>query len=405
MEKSPWGRALIILGVIAVGLYLAGQLLQLASHFADIIILFFLAWLLAFVLLPSVRLLENRFALGRAGAAALVYLVLLVCLVTVLVLVIPLLIEQVTQFSAQLPTLALQVPTVLGQVQDALDRRGIPIAVNLDRSQLGLGQEATQLGTRLVENSVVVASGIASAVFSVTLILILSFYLVLDGDRFVGEVLAAIPERYADDARQVLVSIDRTFGGFMRGVAIQGAILGLGTAAIMGLGGLHYVLLASIFAAVVIVVPFVGPFFALAVPMVIAVFSNLPTSQLIAIVIGLVVLQLLVLNVVAPKVMSESVGLHPLLVFLALLTGVKEAGIAGAIFGVPIAAVIYALARIMLRRWQVIEHGDLAGDVTRSAQPGRVASLPRVARPSVRFDYLGLHVGRAISRLFHARPN
>jgi predicted PurR-regulated permease PerM len=334
-----------------------------------------------------------------------VYLVLLVCLVTMLVLVIPLLVEQATQLAAQLPTLAAQLLAILGQVQAALDSRGIPIAANLDASQPGLGQAAAQFGTRLVENSVAVASGIASAVFSVTLILILSFYVVLDGDRFVVEILAAIPERYADDARQALVSVDRSFGGFLRGMAIQGAILGLGTAAIMGLGGLHYVLLASIFAAVVIVVPFIGPFFALVVPLVIAVFSNLPTSQLIAIVIGLVVLQLLVLNVVAPKVMSESVGLHPLLVFLALLTGVKEAGIAGAIFGVPIAAVIYAFGRIMLRRWQVIERGDIPTDAPAPTPSIRVVSLPRPARPAVRFDYLSLHLGRAISRLFHARSN
>src|SRR5437868_5664298 len=97
MERTAWGRALIILGVVAVGLYVAGELWRLLEHFADIMVLFFLAWLVAFTLLPVVRFLQTRLPVGRAGAAAVVYLALLLCLVTTLVLVIPVLVEQVSQ--------------------------------------------------------------------------------------------------------------------------------------------------------------------------------------------------------------------------------------------------------------------------------------------------------------------
>src|SRR5438094_7195426 len=103
MQRSPWFRALIILGVIALGLFVFGQLWQLAVHFGDIIILFFLAWLLAFTLLPVVRFLEARLPIGRAGGAAIVYLVLLVGLTTIVVLVVPLLVDQVSQLASQLP--------------------------------------------------------------------------------------------------------------------------------------------------------------------------------------------------------------------------------------------------------------------------------------------------------------
>ena len=69
MERNPWGRALIILAVIAVALYLGGELWRLALHFGSVIVLFLLAWLLAFVLLPLVRLLERRISVGHAVAA------------------------------------------------------------------------------------------------------------------------------------------------------------------------------------------------------------------------------------------------------------------------------------------------------------------------------------------------
>jgi predicted PurR-regulated permease PerM len=403
MDRSPWSRALIILAVFAVGLYLAGELWQLAIHFSDITILFFLAWFLAFMLLPIVRILDRYLHVGVAGAAAVVYLALLIGMVTLLVLVIPLLIQQMSQLTDQLPTVTAKVPTFVRQLQSSLDDRGIPVAVASGTGGPSLGQQAAQLGSSVVTNSVAIAGGVASGLFDFVIVLVLSFYLVLDGDRFVANILAAIPERYRDDSRLFVESIDRSFGGFLRGTAIQAAILGVGTAIVMTFGGLHYALLASVFAAIIMVIPFIGPLLALIVPLTIALLSNLPPSQLLAIAVGLVVLQLLVMNVVAPKVMSETVGLHPLLVFLALLVGIKEAGLAGAIFGVPVAAVIYAAGQILLRRWRVIGSPEPNQPVVVSAVPR--APVNPAPPPTVRIDLLGFHVGRVIGRVFHVRSS
>lgn len=404
MQQNPWFHALIILGVIAVGLYVLGQLWALAVHFGDIIILFFLAWLLAFALLPLVRILQVRLRVARAIATAMVYLVLLVCLATLIVLVIPLLIDQVAQLAAQLPVLTANVPTRAAEVQQILDQHDIPI----DAGALvgpGLSQQAGQFGSRIVENSVALASGVASGLFNFTLVLILSFYIVLDGDRFLARFLAAVPERFSDDARLFVVGIDRSFGGFLRGTAIQAAILGLGTGVIMAVSGLKYALLASIFAAVVMVIPFIGPALALLLPLVIALFSNLPTSQLLLVLLALVLLQMLVMNVIAPAVMSGSVGMHPLLVFLGLLVGMKQAGLAGAIFGVPVAAVIFGACRIILRRWTVVEGHSWEPEAESAVTDDAPAPAPNghLTPSSIRLDRLGPHLGSAITRLFHTR--
>lgn len=391
MERNSWFRALVILAVIAVGLYVAGELWTLAVHFGDIIILFFLAWLLAFILLPIVRFLAERIPVGIAGAAAIVYIVLLVLLATTLVLVVPLLLAQVAQLAGQLPTLAANVPLYLRSLQKMLDQRNIPVDLGTLTGP-GLSQQAGQLGSKVVENTVAIASGIASGLFSFVLIMILSFYFVVDGDRIVDGLLAAVPEHYADDARLFLVSIDRTFGGFLRGTAIQAAILGVGTGLIMTVAGVNYALLASIFAAVVMVVPFIGPLLAIVLPILIGLFSSLTATQLFFYLLALIALQVLVMNIIAPKLMAESVGLHPLLVFLALLVGVKQAGIAGAIFGVPIAAVIVATARIFLNRWQVLPRA--------AAEP---AANGIATEPRLRLDYVRLHLSQVVNRIFHSR--
>lgn len=390
MERNLWVQALIILAVIAVGFYVAGEIWLLVSHFGDIIILFFLAWLVAFSLLPIIRVLEQEFPIGRAGATAIVYIALLICLALILVLVVPLLISQISQLAIQLPSLALTVPVLLREIQGTLDQWNIPI--NISVGAAGLGQQASQIGSRILENTVVVASSVASGLFSVTIILILSFYFALDGDRILHDLLAAVPPRYSEDARQFSVSINHSFGGFLRGTAIQAVIFGVGTAIIMLAGGLHYVLLASIFAAVVMVIPFIGPLLATVVPLVIALFSALPTTQFLVILVALVGLQVLVMNIIAPKVLSESVGLHPLLVFLALLVGAKEAGLAGAIFGVPITAVIYATAQILFRRWSVI------------GPPMPVAMTNgHIPQHHVRLERISAHIRDAVSRIFRER--
>jgi predicted PurR-regulated permease PerM len=396
-------RALVILAVLALGFWVFGQIWQLVVHFGDIILLFFLAWLLAFILLPVVRAIEARLPLGHAGAAAIVYVVLLVCLATAIVLVVPLLVDQVSQLAAQLPAVSATIPGQLDLVQHFLDEHHVPIDAAAVTGP-GLTQQAGQFGRDLVENTVSIASRIANGLFNFTLVMILSFYFVLDGDRFLEQVLAAVPERYADDARLFTVGIDRSFGGFLRGTAIQAVILGLGTGIIMTAGGLRYVLLASIFAAIVMIVPFVGPFLALILPILIAIFSNVPTSQLVLIVVALIALQFLVMNVIAPAVMSGTVGLHPLLVFLGLLVGIKQAGLAGAIFGVPIAAVIFSTARILLRRWSIIEgHAPLERLNGEGIAAATIVVNGSAPTPAVRLDLLGTRVGAVITRIFHPR--
>lgn len=394
MERSPWTRALVILAVLAVGFYVGGQILEVASHFADIIILFFLAWLVAFMLLPVVHRAERILHIGRGAATAMVYLILLWLFAMVVVLIVPIFVDQLGQLIAVLTTLAGDLPTYIADLQTELTRRHVQVDLNSIAATQNLSAEFAQFGARVVANSLTLASGVASGVFAFTVISILSFYLVLDGEAFLERALGSVSDRYEADARLFVNSISRTFGGFLRGTAIQMVILGTGTGVIMILGGLPYVVLASIVAGLVMVVPFIGPLLALMLPAVITLVSGFSATRAILILSSLVLLQIVVMNIVAPKVMASSVGLHPLIVFLALFVGAKQAGVTGAIFGVPFAAIIYATVLIVLRRWQVISEPVIVEDYPLSPIEKR-----RPRRPN--FDALVRHLGPAIGRIFH----
>jgi predicted PurR-regulated permease PerM len=96
----------------------------------------------------------------------------------------------------------------------------------------------------------------------------------------------------------------------------------------------------SSFSGLAMIIPFIGPLIAIVPPVALAAAQS--PGSLVGVLISLFILQQVVTSVIAPKIMSETVGIHPLLVLFAMLVGVKVAGFWGALFGVPVVAVIYA---------------------------------------------------------------
>jgi predicted PurR-regulated permease PerM len=200
----------------------------------------------------------------------------------------------------------------------------------------------------------------------------LSFYLLLDGHRIAEGLVHLTPVAWRPEVRFFMASVDRTFGGFIRGQVIQGLIYGAGTGLIAALVGLNYALLLAILAGLLMLVPVVGAFLAIIPPLLVAGLQG-GWGTLLLVALALIVLQQIVLNVVAPRVVGHAVGLHPLLFFLAMLVGLKVGGAAGALFGVPIAGVLNAMALFIARLSPKDAHAAPAADTPPSAAGGNGA--------------------------------
>jgi predicted PurR-regulated permease PerM len=390
MEKNPWFRALIILAVFALAIYLGGQLWEMARHFADIIIVFFLAWLVAFILSPLAYFLERGYRLPRSLAVALVYLGLFVNIGIVFVLVVPLAVEQLVQLAQYLPSYVGEVQTWLqgwgGFLQAELSNRGIAVDMPSFYKSTELTTQVGALTSGIVANTITLVSGAASFLTNATIVLVLSFYLVLDGDRLVRGLTTLVPASYQQESRYLRESISRTFGGWLRGTLLVALVYAIGNAVVMAISGLSYVLLASILAGVLMIIPLFGPVLALVLPVLLAAFQG-DVTKLVLVVVGLLILQVLVFNVLSPKVMGESVGMHPLLVFLALLVGIKQAGLVGAIFGVPVIGVAYAMVVYLIQK-------RVPPDA--NAEPVLAATASEPTQRTVRGDWVWLRgYGRA----------
>lgn len=377
MEKNPWLVPLTALLAIIAGLYLIGELWALSARFSDIILLFFLAWLLAFVLNPLAAALQRRLRFPRAAAVGVVYVVLILLIIAGTVLFIPVITLQLAQLSERLSFLGEELPLWTASAQAELNRRNIYLDLAGLYKPTDIPSQLGQLGALVIQNGLNIVTGIASAMFAIILVLVISFYFMVDDGHLLHKLLRAAPTGVGSEIESLMNTVERSFGGFIRGQAIQAVIYGVGTAVIMLGAGVGYVLVSSMFAGIMMLIPFFGPFLAIIPPLAVAGLQG-SLGTVIVVGVALFILQQLVINVVAPKVLSEAVGLPPLLVILALLLGAKLAGIVGSLFGVPIVAILYTTLLSLYRRSEL---GRQA--LARDRQAARADDTPVSAVPTM----------------------
>jgi predicted PurR-regulated permease PerM len=339
-RQSTLVTALLVLGTAVLGLVLIGMLASIFYGFGDILLIFFLAWLLAFILSPFVSALTRAVpVLPRVGAVVVVYLILVAVIIGLVVLVAGGLAQSVSSFIAGVPTLREQLPTILAPWQDWLRTLGFDQINLVVQAQSFIDNLATYAG-QLAGPLQQLAVASLGAIGTVLLVVILSLYMVADRDQILSFFFRIVPPSMKEEARLLETSVAKSFGGFLRGQAILGLVYGVIVALSSAILSLPYVGITSAVAGVLMAIPFFGPFVAWAPPVIVAILAKpdalIPTVLLVG--IG----WLLVMNILQPRLMQEAVGIHPIVVLGSVIIGSKVAGITGAIFGIPIAAVLSA---------------------------------------------------------------
>jgi predicted PurR-regulated permease PerM len=350
VDRTRLINILLVLLIVLLVILLGQVVWHLLSDYADILLLFLLGWLVSFILNPLVNWLGNNstFRVPRAASIAVIYLGFAVVITLAIIFIAPTAIAQLTDLARNLPKLVAQAPPMLVWLQDQIDRTGLRINIE-DAARVGLASLQGYAAT-LVQNALGIFTSVLGVVANFLFVLILGFYFTLDGPRLREVLSKLIPSAYKDEAHVFAVSVDRTFGGFMRGQLIQAIAIGVGTAIAMTVFGLNFVLVISLFSGLVMLIPLVGPFLSLVPPLVVALFQAPNIAAWI--VIALFVYQFVVINIIMPRFLSDSLGMHPLLVLFAILISVKVAGFWGAFFGIPIIGVIWAMGEYLYERWQ-----------------------------------------------------
>ncbi len=375
---------LLILGVVAVLFYIVSQLTALFFYFGDILLTFFLAWLLAFIISPIVTAVVNVIPrLPRAVATILVYSAVVIILIILVVIAAGALATSITQFAEQLPDIKANLPTILETVAGVarLDRPGQVDLVAQAEAALG---NLDQIAGALVQPLQQIAVASLGVIGTMLIVFFLSIYMVVDRDAVLKFLFRIVPPSYSEEARLLETSVSRSFGGFLRGQALMGFIyflVALGTSTLLGL---PLVALTSVAAGLLQMIPFFGPFVSWTPPVIVALV--LAPDAVVPAIILMGAGWLVVMNVLQPRIMQGAVGIHPIVVLGSVLIGGRIAGIPGAIFGIPIAAVVSAFVLEFLHRTS----GDrtVAGRAARRLEErdGRPVRIPREPTPGSATD-------------------
>jgi predicted PurR-regulated permease PerM len=395
-RERRWFDAILVLGALALGFIVLTFVGAIFAIFGDLIMVFFLAWLLAFMLGPLVNRATAIPLMTRTGAIFTVYLLIFGGLVVVTILVAAALFTSLQDFIANLPSLRANLPAIIAPWQEQLNSFGfanIDLLANVQTFLDNISQYAAQLVAPLQQ--LAVAS--LGAIGNLLLVVVLSLYMVADRERIQAFLFWLIPSQYKAEAEILEEAVSRSFGGFIRGQVITGLVFGIVCFFASLVFGLDFIAVSTATAGVLMAIPFFGPFVAWIPPVLVAILTKpdvtLPVS--IAVLIG----WLVVMNWLQPRIMSTSLRIHPIVVLGSVLVGLKIAGIPGAIFGIPIAAVISALFLYQLNRRR--GNGPVAERAAArvTTRVGRAVRRPREPDPTIDKD-----VDTTDVEVAHARP-
>lgn len=305
-----------------------------------ILIPFVFAFFLAYLLNPLVKVVEKR-KVPRAPAILIVYLVVFGLITLAAMYGFPRLLEELNELGHAIPRLTTEVQEMLADLERRFSRFALPGGIRgvfnerISHIEYAL-LDAVRAGTASLINMFSYLLGLAIAP-------IFAFYMLKDLDQIKESFTLTIPRRYRADVLAIGRDLDEIIDGFFRCHLVTSVIVGALTGIGMYIIGLDFAFIIGLIAGVAELVPFLGPFLS-AIP---AVSLALLVSKKTAIyaLLVIVVVQQLENGVISPKLLSKSMGLHPLTVIFAIMAGGELYGLVGIILAVPAAASIKIILR------------------------------------------------------------
>ncbi|MDQ3521561.1 MAG: AI-2E family transporter [Gemmatimonadota bacterium] len=353
---SPYrgSRRHLLLITMAALLTLIWLLRATGSLFAP----FILAWVLAYVLRPVADALERR-RVPRGLAVLLLVVPVLTGIALAIVFGAPALRDQVERFVANAPALVERGQRELARRDiPFLDERGLLAQIqNIRPEQVStfLESQREEIARRAWSAVLGVGRGLGT-VFTILgfffLTPILAFYLLRDYHQINLRLAGMIPPAQRERAMRFLQGYDQLLAKYLRGQVLAAAIIGTLIGFGLWVAGFPYALALGVVAGVFNVVPYLGLIATLFPALLIALFSGAVVASLIKLALVIGIVQMLEQAVISPRIVGESVGLHPVWLILSLAVGGYFFGFVGLLLAVPVAVLVKLLLTAALGRYR-----------------------------------------------------
>ena len=325
------------------------------------------AWLLSSVLLPFVAGLAlayflnpvttrlEKWGINRLVASLVTITLTLLLAILLMLLVVPI-------FGSQLAAFIQRLPEYIGKLQNMLTGEGESAAWlrdfvgdRLPSVQSGLNELVSQGATYMLTliQGLWTGGQALLSVFSLLVITpVVAFYILNDWEHMVEKVDSWLPVRHRATIRDLARQMDRAIAGFVRGQSLVCLILGSFYAISLTMSGLNFGFVIGFVSGIITFIPYVGSLTGLVLAGGVAIVQFFPDYTMIAFVIGIFVFgQFIEGYILSPKLVGDSVGLHPVWLMFALLAFGYLLGFLGLLLAVPLAAAVGVLVRFAIDRY------------------------------------------------------
>jgi predicted PurR-regulated permease PerM len=314
----------------------------------SVILPFLVGGAIAYFLDPVADRLE-RMGANRVAATSIISFVALLVAVLLALLVIPLLIRQLTDLVNATPTIVANLQTyITATFPSLLDSESV-VRDTLN----GIARTIQARGGELISGVLSSARSVISAVVFMVVVPVVAFYMLLDWDKLVGRIDSLLPLDHAPVIRRLAREVDRTLAAFVRGQVSVCLLLGTFYSVALMLAGLQFGLIVGAIAGLISFIPYVGSLVGGGLAIGLALFQFWGNWVSVAIVVAIFAAgQFVEGNIITPKLVGKSVGLHPVWLIFALSAFGTLFGFVGMLVAVPVAAAIGVLVRFAIERYQ-----------------------------------------------------
>lgn len=311
--------------IIKIVLTLVG--LVLAYYLREIFAIVFVAFMLAALIDPLADWFEKH-KIPRGLAVLLICVVLFGAFTGMIFLLIPPILDQITEFSRDFAGYWEKISLSFASLERWGAEKGISESIRNSVVSLEAGI------AKWVSGLFATITGIVGGIAAFVVILVLTFYMVVEEEAIKRIIRDLLPEKRWDYAIARGSEVKKKLGDWLRGQLVLCCIIGLFVYIGLLILGVDYALALGVFAGFTEMIPYVGPVLG-AIPAVFLAFADSPVKAFFVVVFYFIIQQL-ENNLLVPKVMQKATGINPVVSIIALLIGVKLAGFIGVLLAIPL---------------------------------------------------------------------
>lgn len=342
-SKKKIVDAVVTLLFIIVVLFIFMRFPVIPSMLVTVII----SIVIAYIINPLVLFFDNK-GLKRNVSILVVYLIILGMIALLLGLIIPKIVLEVRNFIMEFPTIANTVQMNIDEFGESVFRENQLVQDFFNdfsdqiKEVLNKVQESLFVWMKQIAEN---APNYLSNVIRLVLIPVVAFYLLMDKEKIIAKTKSLIPDRHKSKSVFLFKDIDLALSQFVRGRLLMALFVGIATTILLLILQIDFAIVIGIITAIADVVPYIGPFLGF-MPAFLLAFAQGPIKGIMVAII-FVLIQWIENNIIGPKILGESIGIHPLVVLLSLIIGGGMFGVAGMIFSVPVVATLKILVKYL----------------------------------------------------------